>query len=95
LDSPSPDNNTICARRTSECGMLCERTNARNCSRSGSLITNAVLGLPILATSLITVADLMANVKLLMGHHTSRLRKNRVFERFLPEAFVFRDEVST
>jgi hypothetical protein len=26
---------------------------------------------------------------------TSRLRKNRVFERFLPEAFVFRDEVST
>jgi hypothetical protein len=53
--------------------MLCERTNARNCSRSGSLITNAVLGLPILATSLITVADLMANVKLLMGHHTSHI----------------------
>jgi hypothetical protein len=87
LDSPSPDNNTICARRTSECGMLCERTNARNCSRSGSLITNAVLGLPILATSLITVADLMANVKLLMGHHTSRLRK-KDFRSLLPLSYL-------
>jgi hypothetical protein len=45
-----PDSNTICARRTSECGMLCERTIARNCSRFESLITNAVLGLPILHT---------------------------------------------
>src|SRR5215469_12794331 len=75
LDLPSPDSNTICARRTSECGMLCERTIARNCSRSESLITNAVLGLPILHTSVITLADLMQSVKILMGHHTSYFYK--------------------
>src|SRR5215469_1521499 len=84
LDLPSPDSNTICARHTSECGMLCERTIARNCSRSASLIPNAVLGLPILATSLITVAGLMPHVKILMGHYTSSSMKIREFPPKLP-----------
>jgi hypothetical protein len=68
LDLPAPDSRTIWARRTSECGMLWERTIARNCPRSASEIANAVLGLPILATSPITIANLMSDVMILMGH---------------------------
>ena len=60
--------------------MLCALTIARNCSRSASLIPNAVLGLPILVTSLITVADLMPHVKLLMGHHTSTALPPHIFQ---------------
>jgi len=69
LDWPSPDSSTICARRTNECGMLRERAIALNCSRSASLITTAVFGLPIRATSRCTLADL-GRRELLMGHHT-------------------------
>ena len=76
LEWPSPDSNTIRARRTNECGMLRERTSARSCSRSASLIVNTVFGLPIRATSPITLTDPVPSVKILMGHYTSRVLKN-------------------
>ena len=44
---PSPDSNTIRARRTNECGMLRERTIEPNCSRSATLNSSTTLGLPI------------------------------------------------
>jgi hypothetical protein len=53
--------------------MLRARTRALNCSRSASLTTNAVLGLPIRLTSHTTLADLTTYVKLLMGRHTRAL----------------------
>ena len=59
------------ARRTSECGMLRERTIACSCKRSASSIVKALFGLPIRATSPAIVADAVARVILLMGHYTS------------------------
>src|ERR1700752_5086185 len=59
------------ARRTSECGMLRECTIDCSCKRSASSIVNALFGLPIPATSLATLADAVACVKLIMGHYTS------------------------
>jgi len=41
---------TICARRTNEYGMLCERTIERSCRRSASLIISVLFGLPTHAT---------------------------------------------
>src|SRR6516165_7016644 len=71
----------IRARRTNACGMLCERTRAPNCSRSASLTTNAVSGLPIRLTSRSTLADLVADVKLKMGRHTRSIRKFHCYRR--------------
>jgi hypothetical protein len=44
-----------------------------------------VFGLPILATSLNILTDRYIYVKLLMGHHTSRLLK-KPFNRLLPHS---------
>ena len=54
--------------------METERDRNRTCTRSASLITNAVFGLPIRVTSHCTLADLIAYVKLLMGHYVGGLR---------------------
>jgi hypothetical protein len=59
--------------RTSECGMLRERTIDCSCRRSASLIVNPLFGLPIPATSPATLADAVARVKLSMGHYTRTL----------------------
>ena len=67
LAAPSADSNTICARRTNECGRLREPTSERNCARSDGLIAKAVFGLPIPATSAGTLAGGPHSCKLIYG----------------------------
>jgi hypothetical protein len=63
--------------------MLRERTIDCSCKRSASLITSALFGLPIPATSTATLTDDVTDVKLFMGHYTSRLLKIGVHDEFL------------
>ena len=81
--SPSANRKTICARRDSDAGKLCERAIDSNCARSAIVTFSSVAGLPTCIPEYSNFQgyslDSTQHAKLHVGHNTSRLLKKAVF----------------
>src|ERR1700724_3528486 len=80
LVSPSAKRKTICARRDSDAGKLCERAIDSNCARSAIVTFSSVAGLPTCIPEYSKFQgyslDSTQHAKLHMGHHTSPAKIN-------------------